>query len=227
MITTFIGLIVMFALVFVDQITKAIAEAANVHSTFIPGLIDFDFVKHDGIALDIQAWIENLLKCEHETFMVIITVFTTVMVVVIAALYFTIFRKNRPAQIALAVIEAGAIGNLIDRFALGYVRDFVDVSSIGFGVCNIADFCITFGAVALVFIILFIGKHALFPLRKKWREEAKADLKAEEEKELRQKQEKQAKKDAKAQAAGVQTTDFAQAQASADAEERESDGGKA
>lgn len=190
MIISLVACIVMLALIFADQITKALAEATNVNASFLPGFMDFHFVKHDGIALDIQAFIERLFKLDHSTFMMIVTVFSALMVLAIGVFFFTIFRKNKPAQIALAVIEAGAIGNLIDRFALGYVRDMIDVSSIGFGVCNIADFCVTFGAVALVFIILFIGKHALFPLKKQWREESKADLKAEEEKELRKRQAK-------------------------------------
>ena len=97
------------------------------------------------------------------------------LIVALAALFFTVFKRNTPARITLAVIEAGAIGNLIDRLALGYVRDMVDVSPLGFGVCNFADFFITFGGVALLIIIAFIGKDALFPLTKKWREEAKAE----------------------------------------------------
>ena len=88
-------------------------------------------------------------------------------------MFFTIFRKNLPVRICLAVVEAGALGNIIDRFCLGYVRDFVDVQPVGFGICNIADFFITGGVVAVVICILFIGKDAVFPLTKKWREEAK------------------------------------------------------
>ena len=78
-------------------------------------------------------------------------------------------------RICLAVVEAGALGNIIDRFCLGYVRDFVDVDPLGFGICNIADFFITGGIVAVLVCILFIGKDAVFPLTKKWREEAKRE----------------------------------------------------
>ena len=62
----------------------------------------------------------------------------------------------------------------MDRIAFGYVRDFVDVSPIGFNICNFADFYITFGAVALLIIILFVGKDAVIPLGKS-RKEAKAE----------------------------------------------------
>ena len=37
----------------------------------------------------------------------------------------------------------------------------------------LADFYIVLGAVALVFMLLFIGEDALLPLKKEWREKAK------------------------------------------------------
>lgn len=182
MIISLVGAIVMLVFLFIDQITKAWAYAAAIsQKNFFLGIIRFHFLEggNDGIAFGLFG--------SNPTAMKLVTAFTVVMVVAIAVLFYTVFKRNKPAQIALAVIEAGAIGNLIDRFALGTVRDFIDVSPLHFGVCNVADFCVTFGAVALVFIILFIGKSALFPLKKKWREEAKAEQRAAEEEELKRK----------------------------------------
>lgn len=186
-VISLVSIIVMLVFLFVDQITKAWAYAAAVsQKKFFLGMIRFHYLEggNDGIAF---GWLGD-----NATAMKIVTVFTVVMVVIIAVLFYTVFKRNKPAQIALAVIEAGAIGNLIDRCILGTVRDFIDVSPLHFGVCNVADFCVTFGAVALVIIILFIGKSALFPLKKKWREEAKAEQRAAEEKELQEKAAKQA-----------------------------------
>ena len=104
-------------------------------------------------------------------------------------MFFTIFRKNLPVRICLAVVEAGALGNMIDRFVLGYVRDFIDVRPIGFNICNIADIFITGGIVAVLVCVLFIGKDAVFPASQKWREEAKREDAAREARE-------RAKKDA-------------------------------
>lgn len=170
--TVLIGLIIVFALLLVDLVTKALAAAVNVHMDI--GIFGLNYTKNSGIAF---SWFSS-----DAVAMQIITVITCFMAVLIAIAFFSIFKKNKPAQYALCVIEAGALGNLIDRLALGFVRDFVDVSAIGFGVCNIADFCITFGAVALIFIILFIGKGAMLPLTKKWREEAKAEAAQEKAK---------------------------------------------
>ena len=51
---------------------------------------------------------------------------------------------------ALALILIGAVGNLIDRVALGYVRDFIDfrpeLPIVGhWAVFNVADMCICAG----------------------------------------------------------------------------------
>ena len=177
-IVALISLVLFGVLLGVDLLTKAWAENTNVRqSTFFLGIVRFYFTKNTGMAF---SWFDD-----NEAAMTVVTIFTGVLIVALVALFFTVFRRNTPARITLArntparitlaVIEAGAIGNLIDRLALGYVRDMVDVSPLGFGVCNFADFFITFGGVALLVIIAFIGKDSLFPITKKWREEAKAE----------------------------------------------------
>ena len=49
----------------------------------------------------------------------------------------------------IALIISGAIGNLIDRIFLGYVRDFISISLFSF-VFNIADLLITVGVICFV-----------------------------------------------------------------------------
>lgn len=165
--------IVFLLLLFVDQITKAAAEAADIKQTeYFLGIIRLWATVNEGMAFSFFS--------QNYTAMVIITILTVFMIIGIAVLFFTLFKKNPPAQVCLAVIEAGAIGNLIDRLYFGHVRDFLDVSPLHFGICNPADFYITFGAIALVFVILFIGSSSMFPLKKSWREEAKR-LEAEKE----------------------------------------------
>ena len=158
-------------LLFVDLITKAAAEASTIRqSSYFLGIIRLWYTSNPGIAFGIFG--DNPVAME------VMSYVTIVLALLIAVMFFTIFRKNLPVRICLAVVEAGALGNIIDRFCLGYVRDFVDVQPVGFGICNIADFFITGGVVAVVICILFIGKDAMFPLTNKWREEAKRDDKA-------------------------------------------------
>jgi len=54
---------------------------------------------------------------------------------------------------ALSILLAGAIGNLIDRFLLGFVIDFIDLHYQGFywPVFNVADVLISLGVVLLIF----------------------------------------------------------------------------
>ena len=44
---------------------------------------------------------------------------------------------------SLALLLSGAIGNLIDRVALGYVRDMIYVALIDIAVLNVADMAFT------------------------------------------------------------------------------------
>ena len=161
--------IVLLGLLFVDLITKAWAYSALVQQkTFFLKIIRINYLPggNTGIAF---GFLGNT-----EIAMTVVTILTALMIAGLFVLYFTFFKRNRPAQICLAVIAAGAIGNFIDRVVLGYVRDFIDVTPLGFGICNLADFYITFGAVALLIVILFIGKEAVIPLGK-YRKEKRAE----------------------------------------------------
>ncbi len=61
-------------------------------------------------------------------------------------------NQQRLLSFALAMILAGAIGNLIDRAVLGYVVDFVSLHWKGyyFPAFNVADTCITIGAASML-----------------------------------------------------------------------------
>ncbi len=66
-----------------------------------------------------------------------------------------LLRKHQSQKLfcfALAFILGGALGNLIDRIAYGYVVDFLDFHSDGyhFAAFNLADSAITCGAALLV-----------------------------------------------------------------------------
>lgn len=86
-------------------------------------------------------------------------VITGVAVLVSVAILFYFPRvptDQLPLRIALSLQMGGAIGNLIDRLALGTVTDFVAVG--GFPVFNVADSSITIGVVILLLALLFEDK---------------------------------------------------------------------
>ena len=63
---------------------------------------------------------------------------------------------------ALSLILSGAVGNLIDRFALGFVIDFIDLhyQDLYWPVFNIADIDITLGVILLIMVDIKQNKKA-------------------------------------------------------------------
>jgi signal peptidase II len=61
-------------------------------------------------------------------------------------------------EVALVLILAGAVGNLIDRIRVGYVVDFIELYYGGwrFPAFNVADIAIFLGALMLIFELLGI-----------------------------------------------------------------------
>lgn len=82
-----------------------------------------------------------------------------VSVLMIVALFiFAHFTKNKNALFCLSfgLMIGGAIGNLVDRVMLGYVRDFIFLDFWpSFPVFNIADSCLCVGAVLIAIYIIF------------------------------------------------------------------------
>ncbi len=78
--------------------------------------------------------------------------------------YLVANRGRLPAltATALALVLAGAAGNMIDRFRLGYVIDFIhfQAGSFDFPVFNVADSCVVIGAALLVLASLRDGSAA-------------------------------------------------------------------
>jgi len=72
---------------------------------------------------------------------------------VVIAVWLTRLKKHETLlAVALALVLGGAVGNLIDRLAYGYVIDFLDVyyESWHWPAFNIADSAITLGVVLML-----------------------------------------------------------------------------
>ena len=74
-------------------------------------------------------------------------------------------RRANLLAISLALILAGAVGNVIDRLRLGYVVDFLQVHwhEHYFPAFNVADSAITIGAGCLMLDALLAGRRAASP----------------------------------------------------------------
>ena len=67
-----------------------------------------------------------------------------------------------PLHIAMILVAAGALGNMIDRMVHGYVVDFLYFSCIRFPIFNIADCYVVIAAVIAVILIGFYYKEEDF-----------------------------------------------------------------
>ena len=86
-------------------------------------------------------------------------------IMIIALFIFNYFVKTNSIfySISFGFIVGGAIGNLVDRLFLGYVRDFIFLDFWqAFPVFNFADSFLCVGAVMMaIFILFFMGKKNL------------------------------------------------------------------
>lgn len=139
--------VIAVALVLLDQVVKFLVRAnipLYTSVTLIPGVMDLTYVQNTGAAF-------SLLN-EHTW------VLTLISAVVSAALAVVLVKRvfrTRAANALLAVVLAGAVGNLIDRVAFGYVTDMFKTTFMNFAVFNVADICLVCGIIALCIYVLF------------------------------------------------------------------------
>ncbi len=77
---------------------------------------------------------------------------SSIIVLVIIAFYSQIPDEEWILRLALAFEVGGAIGNLVDRFAIGHVTDFIAVGN--FAVFNLADASINIGIAFMLLSLL-------------------------------------------------------------------------
>jgi len=146
------------ALVVADQVSKAAIRATiPLYDTVevIPGLLNLTHALNTGAAFGFLDRLEFAYKT------VVVALLATSALAAIVFYAMTLGSETRLSRLALTLVVAGAIGNLIDRVVAGAVVDFVDVylGTWHFWAFNVADTCISFGAVLLIFDMLRTGSH--------------------------------------------------------------------
>ena len=86
-----------------------------------------------------------------------LAVFSLVLLVLLAAWFFLTPAARRGQRLALSVVMAGALGNMLDRFRLGYVVDFLELPH--WPIFNVADILLCCGVAGLA-ILLFLEEKA-------------------------------------------------------------------
>ena len=143
--------LLMATLIIVDQLSKGAIQSSLFYGQTIPvikGFFSIAYVKNTGAAFgfgqDGPEWFRQI--------------FFLALPVIFCGWIFVMLVKTLKGpfyiSLAYALIIAGAVGNLIDRFSLGYVVDFLmfywkDEAN-HFPAFNVADSCITVAAGLLI-----------------------------------------------------------------------------
>ena len=148
---TFLGIVM--GVVVLDQITKLWIDAAMaLHASFpvIDGFFNITYVRNPGAAFGFLAGAPPFFRT---LFFLAVTVAAIVLI-----LYYLYKTPSRGPflTISLALILAGALGNMIDRVRLGEVIDFLDVylGTAHWPAFNVADSAICVGAVVLFWVMV-------------------------------------------------------------------------
>ena len=140
-------------MVLADQISKtAIRSTMTLYEsiTVIPGFFHLTYITNDGMAFGIN-------------FPFGIYIFSTISIILTAILFWylwTIREENIILRSGVAMILAGAIGNLIDRLLLGEVVDFLDfmIGDLHWYVFNFADSFVTIGMGIILYDAIILEK---------------------------------------------------------------------
>ena len=140
------AVIVIFC-VALDQLVKYLVRAnipLGESIPFLPHIMDLTYIQNTGAAfsmLNRHTWLLTLVSLAAS--------------VAVSVLMVKVFRHPW-GRLPLALVLAGAVGNLIDRAAFGFVTDMFETTFINFAVFNVADICVVVGGIAFCLYYLFL-----------------------------------------------------------------------
>lgn len=143
-------LLVAGAIILVDLLTKTFFEGyfSDVNHdkiNVIKNVVSFVYVKNSGAAFGI-----------FENNAVLLAIFSIIFLLAFLAFDVFLSKKNVWYFIGYSFIIGGAIGNMVDRIAFNYVRDFIYLDFMGwFPVFNVADMFLTIGVICFMIYIAF------------------------------------------------------------------------
>ena len=163
-IHTWIQILIFLVLILIDRISKHSASVhlkSNPDVTLISNVLDLHYLENTGAAFGI---FENVPWLFYVIGGIAVLVLTFVFCLIFIRLRDGIRREVLSGKTVsdrivinylIAVLTAGAVGNLIDRILYGYVIDFICVRFISFPVFNMADIFVTVSVVILFLFLIF------------------------------------------------------------------------
>lgn len=152
-------IILIVSVIAIDQATKYCSELflSPVGTTYavISGVFHFTSAHNEG-----AAW--GMLQGGKWFFLAL------TLIVCIFLSWLLVTHRNKMtvfSRLCLSFLLAGAVGNMIDRVILSYVRDMFDFCLINFPIFNVADSALTIGCVMLIFDAFYLKERSLFELK--------------------------------------------------------------
>jgi signal peptidase II len=145
--------LVIVAIILIDQFTKVYIQSqmyvGESHSV-ISGFFSITYVRNPGAAFGLLAQAPDMIRKPLFLLLPVLASFW------LMYLIWTTRKQSLLMSTTYSLILAGAIGNLIDRFYLGYVVDFLDfyLGQSHFPAFNVADSSISVGGALLVVDLL-------------------------------------------------------------------------
>lgn len=149
--------ILTFIFILIDQLSKGLVNiymTLNDSINIIPNFFNFTYVRNTGAAFSIlpgSRWL-----------------FIIISIIVLNLIFIHINNKELKNKhiIIFSLLQAGIIGNLIDRLLYGYVIDFLDFTIFGydFAIFNIAD---TFIVISIILLIIVGDKDGILSRTRK------------------------------------------------------------
>ena len=153
-----LNVVVIFLIVFIDQISKFFIISYHNSSLFeqdiISNFLRFTYITNDGIAFGLNPFGKY-------TFILLIV--SVIAILFVIKILIDSKQSSKLIQLSLSLIIGGALGNLIDRFFTTFnlmsyngVIDFIDIGikEYRFYIFNFADFFISLGII--LYLISFI-----------------------------------------------------------------------
>ena len=134
-----------------DQLSKYIVVKylkAESPVVIIKNFLQFHYVENYGAAFGIL---------QNQKIFFLIMTFIVILIIIIF-LKRNFYYLSNSMKLALVMLMAGAIGNLIDRIRLGYVIDFISfrfLNRYNFPVFNVADSFVVISTVMIIYMVIF------------------------------------------------------------------------
>lgn len=130
-----------------DHATKQAAKLTLENGDVVPvveGVLNLRYAENHDIAFNLLSWLPEALRS------VLLLGTGALAIMALSVLVFRARSGPKWRVVAISAVLAGAVGNYADRVLRGYVVDFVHLTH--WPVFNVADVCITLGALALIFM---------------------------------------------------------------------------